>query len=94
MAMPSMPPCQQQTQVSVTCRPNSGFSPSSVSQRLTNESLQVQPGTKWRALLLAPEATEWLHGLLLQLQRPNLDPPAQQLAAAAQALTVSCGPAS
>eukprot|EP00891_Asterochloris_glomerata_P009020 jgi/Astpho2/9020/fgenesh1_pg.00133_%23_51_t len=69
-------------------RPNSGISPSSVSQRLTNESLQVQPGTKWRALLLAPAATEWLHGLLLQLQRPNLDPPAQRLAAAAQALTV------
>ena len=84
-----MPPCQQRMRASVACRPNPGFSPGSVSQRLTNESLQVQPGTKWRALLLAPEATEWLHGLLLQLQRPNLDPPAQQLAAAAQALTVS-----
>lgn len=74
------------------CRP--GNAPAAyLGSRPTSDSLQVQPGPSWRALLLTPDAPpSWLQGLLSHLQgRPDaaLAQQARQLVVSSTAVPVT-----
>lgn len=76
----------------VWCRP--GNAPAAyLGSRPTSDSLQVQPGPSWRALLLTPDGPpSWLQGLLSHLQgRPDaaLAQQARQLVVSSAAVPVT-----
>lgn len=67
----------------IACRPGHG---SYMGGRPSSDSLQVQPGPSWRALLLGPSHYSWLHNLLSHLQQQ----PESAIAQLARQFVVRC----